>query len=298
MDEEKMSLECEELQGEIDRLEYSRKGLMTQNDALHKENKTLLKENKGLQEDNSDVAIRISRQKAVLKTVEDNLEVINTDICLSKKAAQVTIDQSVDEQKTLQGFIAENEGKLTTLDERIRVIEGKRESLNFVTKELNKGMDSVNAQLKENETARNELKIEQDKAVRLVAEKQESLEKAELARKMVEANIVESVKLKNEIYDTQSETKKIHHETLSVQKDMNTSRKQLDRLVVDAKKAMEAVEARESKIEGKKKGIAREYKELKLEEQRIETMNLRVRKLIRDKKVVRDLNELKKDIGA
>lgn len=281
----------------IESLKNEERDLRKRNDDLRKENRDFLTANKGWQKKNEDISVQISSQRTILRNLEAGINEINAEIRQKEVNANKRIQNAEDSEEVLNEIARKNaDGILKLLKIKDEIAAGHA-SLKKKRITLNEDEDRVNQQKKDYEKLLNEVEVEKDKTTQLVAQKIEALKKSEEDKVKIAETLKEAEEIKKQILAREQELKQAKDNTVALNCEIDVKKRQFAVLLEETEKKKKDLGVQIDKCKAKQKGLNRENKELDIKKQEIETENLKVQKIIRDKKIAKDLVALKKDLG-
>lgn len=294
MGNESVTLTIDEQSEVLDKLKSEERALRASNEILRKENRVFIKANKGLEGKANDAEKDIKRERGVLKVISDSKKDIESKIYAKELKARKVIKEAERREEELIDVLTNANNEMDRSEDIARQIIAKRAELKSARQALTLERDELERGKVAHAKASEIVDAELAKAQKLVKKNEGIVARSdrELAKLGNELDEIEVIKAKQK--DKCEELVRVHTARLALKKDVQ---KELDGLLAQGEK-LKVKEAKldviEKQLKGGNKALDRENKELDIRKQEIETLDLRVKKIIREKKIGADLKKLKK----
>ena len=288
-------VELREAQEKLDNLKAEERTQRKLNDTLNADNRKLKKENKDLQGDNETLAIRTAKQKTMLrgldaKVSKENNRILAEDARFAKANRDLDARQKDAYERTDQAEEAESKAnKAKEATENIRILL-KKERADF-----DKERGEINQLKKDYEKLLNDAAVEKDKASKLVAEKTDALAEVGKKKDDLEADIIEAGKIKEQHRAKKQEYVNAERETLALNANLQEAQKHLDEMKKDADELKKSLAGQIEKSKQAEKSYNKLKQALSIQKEELDLETLRVQKLVREKGIAKELEELRKE---
>ncbi len=280
----------------IEGLKDEERGLISRNDAFSRQNRELEKKNAALQKKIPLIIEEVKVETQKLNAVKIKARNVDNEISTSLSALNKEkrgIDDAYKALDVAQDTLRSGEEALARGNASLSKGKASIGQKNADLAAKIKGHSEATEELRD---AINRVSVEKNALVKEDDRKKETIAALDNERASVGQALADAKDVKEQYIAKKCEVSDEKQAIGLLRSGLNTAQKELDSLIGDAKRAQKDIDAKQANLDALLKSHNNALKAFKIREQEHETRELRVTKLIRDKKVGADLAKLKKEL--